>query len=144
VAAGGFLGSFRTRNDSVAPCYGKSISLAKQLTVQGSPATPAPVAPRLRDICTGIRKSRACRANALPTGGASSGHDNHRQLFLPLASAVADPQTAATATRCSALSVRKPAVAILLGPLVVLVSYVVVFLRCHRRRDVLDSSDAGG
>jgi hypothetical protein len=36
------------------------------------------------------------------------------------------------------LGVRKPALAILLGPLVVLVSYVVVFLRCHRRRDVLD------
>jgi len=39
------------------------------------------------------------------------------------------------------LGVRKPAVAILLGPLVVLITYAVVFLRCHRRRDVLDFSD---
>jgi hypothetical protein len=37
--------------------------------------------------------------------------------------------------------VRKPAIAILLGPLGVLVTYVVVFLRCHRRRDVLDFCD---
>jgi len=36
------------------------------------------------------------------------------------------------------LGVRKPAVAILLTPLAVLFAYVVVFLRCHRRRDVLD------
>jgi hypothetical protein len=34
--------------------------------------------------------------------------------------------------------VRKPAVAIMLGPLFVLLAYVVVFVRCHRRRDVLD------
>jgi hypothetical protein len=34
--------------------------------------------------------------------------------------------------------VRKPAVAIMLAPLFVLLTYVVVFLRCHRRRDVLD------
>jgi hypothetical protein len=34
--------------------------------------------------------------------------------------------------------VRKPAVAIMLVPLFVLLTYVVVFLRCHRRRDVLD------
>jgi hypothetical protein len=39
------------------------------------------------------------------------------------------------------LGVRKPAVAILLAPLAVLVTYVVVFLRCHRRRDVLDFTD---
>jgi hypothetical protein len=39
------------------------------------------------------------------------------------------------------LGVRKPAVVIMLGPLVVLVTYVVVFLRCHRRRDVLDFTD---
>lgn len=37
--------------------------------------------------------------------------------------------------------VRKPAVVIMLGPLAVLLTYVVVFLRCHRRRDVLDFSD---
>ncbi len=37
--------------------------------------------------------------------------------------------------------VRKPAVAILLGPLVVLVAYVVVLVRCHGRRDVLEFSD---
>ena len=37
--------------------------------------------------------------------------------------------------------VRKPAMAILLAPLVVLLAYVVVFVRCHRRRDVLDFSD---
>ncbi len=37
--------------------------------------------------------------------------------------------------------VRKPAIAIMLGPLVVLLAYVVVFVRCHRRRDVLDFSD---
>lgn len=36
------------------------------------------------------------------------------------------------------LGVRKPAVAIMLAPLFVLLAYVVVFLRCHRRRDVLD------
>ncbi len=34
--------------------------------------------------------------------------------------------------------VRKPAVVIMLGPLAVLLTYVAVFLRCHRRRDVLD------
>ena len=34
--------------------------------------------------------------------------------------------------------VRQPAVAIMLGPLAVLITYVVVFVRCHRRRDVLD------
>ena len=34
--------------------------------------------------------------------------------------------------------VRKPAIAILLAPLLVLLANVVVFLRCHRRRDVLD------
>jgi hypothetical protein len=34
--------------------------------------------------------------------------------------------------------VRKPAVVIMLGPLAVLLTYVVVFLRCHRRRNVLD------
>jgi hypothetical protein len=38
----------------------KSIWLAKQLTVQGSPAASPRAAsrmiPRLRDICTGIRK----------------------------------------------------------------------------------------
>ena len=39
------------------------------------------------------------------------------------------------------LGVRKPAIVIMLGPLVVLLTYVVVFLRCHRRRDVLDFSD---
>ncbi|HYI31631.1 MAG TPA: hypothetical protein VD863_27665 [Bradyrhizobium sp.] len=39
------------------------------------------------------------------------------------------------------LGVRKPAVSILLAPLAVLVTYVVVFLRCHRRRDVLDFTD---
>ena len=38
------------------------------------------------------------------------------------------------------LGVRKPAVVIMLGPLVVLITYVVVFIRCHRRRDVLDFS----
>ena len=37
--------------------------------------------------------------------------------------------------------VRKPAIAIMLGPLVVLLAYVVVFLRCHRRRDVLEFCD---
>ena len=37
--------------------------------------------------------------------------------------------------------VRKPAVAVLLAPLVVLLTYAVVFVRCHRRRDVLDFSD---
>ena len=39
------------------------------------------------------------------------------------------------------LGVRKPAVVIMLGPLVVLLTYVVVFLRCHRRRHVLDFSE---
>jgi hypothetical protein len=34
--------------------------------------------------------------------------------------------------------VRKPAVVLMLAPLAVLLTYVVVFLRCHRRRDVLD------
>ena len=34
--------------------------------------------------------------------------------------------------------VRKPAVVIMLAPLAVLLTYVVVFLRCHRRLDVLD------
>ena len=34
--------------------------------------------------------------------------------------------------------VRKPVIAIMLGPLFVLLTYVIVFLRCHRRRDVLD------
>ncbi len=34
--------------------------------------------------------------------------------------------------------VRKPTIAILLGPLFVLLTYIVVFVRCHRRRDVLD------
>jgi len=67
MAAGGFLGSFRTRNDFVAPVMAKSISLAKQLAVQGSPAErsartgvefdAAGGPPRLRDICTEIRKS---------------------------------------------------------------------------------------
>ena len=37
--------------------------------------------------------------------------------------------------------VRKPAIAILLGPLVVLLTYVCVFVRCHKRRDVLESCD---
>jgi len=36
MAAGGFLGSFRTRNDFVAPVMAKSISLAKQLAVQAA------------------------------------------------------------------------------------------------------------
>jgi hypothetical protein len=36
------------------------------------------------------------------------------------------------------LGVRKPAIVIMLGPLFVLLAYAVVFLRCHRRRDVLD------
>jgi hypothetical protein len=36
------------------------------------------------------------------------------------------------------LGVRKPAVVIMLAPLAVLITNVVVFLRCHRRRDVLD------
>ena len=39
--------------------------------------------------------------------------------------------------------VRKPAIAIMLGPLFVLLTYVVVFVRCHRRRDVLDFSCSG-
>jgi flagellar biosynthesis protein FliP len=34
--------------------------------------------------------------------------------------------------------VRKPAVVVLLGPILVLLAYVVVFVRCHRRRDVID------
>ena len=34
--------------------------------------------------------------------------------------------------------VRKPAVLLMFAPLAVLLTYVVVFLRCHRRRDVLD------
>ncbi len=34
--------------------------------------------------------------------------------------------------------VRKPAVVIMLAPLAVLLTYVVVFLKCHRRQDVLD------
>ena len=37
--------------------------------------------------------------------------------------------------------VRKPALVIMLAPLFVLLAYVVVFLRCHRRRDVLDFCD---
>ena len=41
------------------------------------------------------------------------------------------------------LGVRKPAVAILLVPLVVLLTNVVVFVRYHRRRDVLDFSEKG-
>jgi hypothetical protein len=41
----------------------------------------------------------------------------------------------------SPAGVRKPAVVILLAPLAVLLTYVVVFLRCHRRRDVLDFTD---
>ena len=36
--------------------------------------------------------------------------------------------------------VRKPAIVIVLGPLFVLLTYVVVLVRCHRRRDVLDFS----
>lgn len=34
--------------------------------------------------------------------------------------------------------VRKPAVVIMLGPIFILLAYVLVFLGCHRRRDVLD------
>ena len=37
--------------------------------------------------------------------------------------------------------VRKPAIVIMLAPLFVMLAYVVVFLRCHRRRDVLDFCD---
>ena len=37
--------------------------------------------------------------------------------------------------------VRKPAMAIMLGPLFVLLAYVFVFVRCHRRRDVLEFCD---
>ena len=40
------------------------------------------------------------------------------------------------------LGVRKPAIVIMLGPLVILITYVVVFVRCHRRRDVLDFSES--
>ncbi len=42
------------------------------------------------------------------------------------------------------LGVRKPAVVLMLAPLAVLLTYVVVFLRCHRRRDVLDFSESVG
>ena len=37
--------------------------------------------------------------------------------------------------------VRKPAIVIMLAPLVVLITYAVIFVRYHRRRDVLDFSD---
>ena len=40
------------------------------------------------------------------------------------------------------LGVRKPAIVIMLAPLVVLIAYAVVFVRCHRRRDVLDFSES--
>jgi hypothetical protein len=35
---------------------------------------------------------------------------------------------------------RKPAVAILLGPIFILLAYVLAFLSCYRRRNVLDRS----
>ena len=35
---------------------------------------------------------------------------------------------------------RKPAVAILLGPIFILLAYVLAFLSCYRRRHVLDHS----
>ncbi len=34
--------------------------------------------------------------------------------------------------------VRKPAIAVLLGPIVVLLAYILVFISCHRHRDVID------
>jgi hypothetical protein len=34
--------------------------------------------------------------------------------------------------------VRKPALAVMVGPIFVLLTYILVFLGCHRRRDVLD------
>jgi len=61
------LGPFRTRNDFVAPCYGKVDIACQAIDGAGQPsdtvgpaaveceATGAP--PRLRDICTRIRKS---------------------------------------------------------------------------------------
>jgi hypothetical protein len=36
---------------------------------------------------------------------------------------------------------RYAGIPIMLGPLAVLIAYAVVFVRCHRRRDVLDFSD---
>ena len=38
---------------------------------------------------------------------------------------------------------RKPAVAVLLGPVLILLAYVLAFLSCYRRRDVLDHSGHG-
>lgn len=37
--------------------------------------------------------------------------------------------------------VRKPAVVIMLAPLLVLLANAVVFVRCHRRKDALDFGD---
>lgn len=34
--------------------------------------------------------------------------------------------------------VRKPAVAVLIGPILVLLTYVFAFISCHRRRTVID------
>ncbi len=40
--------------------------------------------------------------------------------------------------------VRKPAVALLIGPLLVLLAYVLVFVRCHRQQhDVMDQVGRG-
>jgi hypothetical protein len=35
---------------------------------------------------------------------------------------------------------RKPAIVVLLGPIFILLAYVLAFLSCYRRRDILDRS----
>lgn len=37
--------------------------------------------------------------------------------------------------------VRKPAVVVLIGPILVLLAYVLAFIRCHRQRDVIERAD---
>ena len=38
---------------------------------------------------------------------------------------------------------RKPAVVVLLGPIFILLAYVLAFLSCYRRRDILDHRGHG-
>jgi hypothetical protein len=79
----------------------KSISLAKQLTVQGSPATPATI-PR---VCALSAQQSANPRHVTQTRCQPAAHRQGMTTidsFSPLASAMADSQTAETATRCSA------------------------------------------
>ena len=62
MAAGGFLGSFRTRNDFVAPVMAKSISLAKQFGAQGSPAARSASPPAPNSTTAAAR--RVCAISA--------------------------------------------------------------------------------